>query len=114
MARLYHWIYTWMILSLFMSSLSVLADEVVLKESLPASTAVSVQLKWFHQFQFAGFYAALEQGYFPQAGLNVTLIEGGPCIDPVDSVIDGAADFGIGNSTRLVDFNNGRPVVAIF
>ena len=113
MARLYHWIYTWMILSLFMSSLPALADEVVPKESLPTSTAVSVQLKWFHQFQFAGFYAALEQGYFSQAGLNVTLIEGGPGIDPVDSVIDGAADFGIGNSTLLVDFNNGRPVVAV-
>lgn len=74
---------------------------------------VRVQLKWYHQFQFAGFYAALDQGYFRRAGLDVELIEGGPNLDPVQSVTSGMAEFGIGNSSLLLDFNRGRPVVAV-
>ena len=52
---------------------------------------VRVQLKWLHQFQFAGFYAAIDQGYFRRAGLDVELLEGGPEIDPVQSVMSGRA-----------------------
>ena len=74
---------------------------------------VRVQLKWTHQFQFAGFYAALEQGYFRETGLDVELIEGGPQIDPTEVVVAGDADFGIGNSSLLIDFNTGRPIVAV-
>lgn len=74
---------------------------------------VRVQLKWTHQFQFAGFYAAIEQGYFRDAGLEVELIEGGPLIDPTAVVVAGNAEFGIGNSSLLIDFNGGQPVVAV-
>ncbi|MDQ6969004.1 MAG: ABC transporter substrate-binding protein, partial [Mariprofundus sp.] len=38
---------------------------------------IHVQLKWQHQFQFAGFYAALEKGFYADEGLEVDLIEGG-------------------------------------
>ena len=34
---------------------------------------VVLQLKWFHQFQFAGYYAAVEKGFYRDAGLNVLL-----------------------------------------
>jgi len=74
---------------------------------------VRVQLKWFHQYQFAGFYAALEQGYFRRAGLDVELIEGNPEVDLAGVVASGAAEFGIGNSSLLIDFNRGLPVVAV-
>jgi len=74
---------------------------------------VRVQLKWTHQFQFAGFYAAIEQGYFRDVGLDVELIEGGPLIDPTAVVVAGDAEFGIGNSSLLIDFNTGRPIVAV-
>lgn len=74
---------------------------------------VRVQLKWTHQFQFAGFYAAIEQGYFKDAGLDVELIEGGPLINPSEVVAAGNAEFGIGNSSLLIDFNSGRPIVAV-
>jgi diguanylate cyclase (GGDEF)-like protein len=74
---------------------------------------VRVQLKWTHQFQFAGFYAAIEQGFFKDAGLDVELIAGGPRIDPADVVVSGNAEFGVGNSSLLIDFNAGRPVVAV-
>jgi hypothetical protein len=43
---------------------------------------VSLQLKWKHQFQFAGYYAALEQGLYRNAGLDVTIREGEPISMP--------------------------------
>ena len=51
--------------------------------NMPAAIAeplekVKMQLSWRHQFQFAGFYAALQQGFYEKAGLDVTLLEGGP------------------------------------
>ncbi|MBU2863943.1 GGDEF domain-containing protein [Reinekea forsetii] len=76
-------------------------------------TNVRVQLKWLHQYQFAGFYAAISQGYFEDAGLNVTLIEGGPSLDPVDEVLAGQAEFGVGNSSLLVAYFEGKPVVMV-
>lgn len=79
----------------------------------PGSHAVAIQLKWTHQFQFAGFYAALAQGYYADAGLDVRLIEGGPQLDPAQVVVDGEADFGVGNSSLLVDRAEGVPVVAV-
>jgi ABC-type nitrate/sulfonate/bicarbonate transport system substrate-binding protein len=38
-----------------------------------ALDSVSMQLKWKHQFQFAGYYQALEQGFYRDAGLDVTI-----------------------------------------
>ncbi len=37
---------------------------------------VRLQLKWHHQFQFAGYYVAKEKGYFKAENLDVELIEG--------------------------------------
>ncbi len=74
---------------------------------------VRVQLKWFHQFQFAGFYAAQSRGYFEQAGLAVQLIEGGPSLDPVEQVLAGVAEFGVGNSSLVLDYLEGKPVVLV-
>jgi len=63
---------------------------------------VRVQLQWRHQWQFAGFYAALAQGYYRDAGLAVTLLEGGPDIDPVEVVRQGRADFATAPADRLL------------
>ena len=56
---------------------------------------VTLQLKWVTQAQFAGYYAALEKGYYRQAGLDVTLKQGGPDIIPEQVVASGQAQFGI-------------------
>jgi ABC-type nitrate/sulfonate/bicarbonate transport system substrate-binding protein len=58
-----------------------------------ALEAVSLQLKWKHQFQFAGYYQALAQGFYRDAGLDVTIREGGPGIDVSEAVAGGKADF---------------------
>ncbi|HLP24689.1 MAG TPA: ABC transporter substrate-binding protein, partial [Acidobacteriota bacterium] len=54
---------------------------------------VTLQLKWRHQFQFAGYYAAIERGFYREAGLEVELREAVPGRDPVESVLRGEADF---------------------
>jgi NitT/TauT family transport system substrate-binding protein len=59
-----------------------------------ALTPLKFQLKWVTQAQFAGYYAALDQGYYKAAGLDVTLLIGGPNVNEVQSVASGAADMG--------------------
>ena len=59
---------------------------------------VTLQLRWFHQFQFAGYYAAVEKGFYREEGLSVELKEGGYSVDTVDEVAQGRADFGVTNS----------------
>jgi NitT/TauT family transport system substrate-binding protein len=58
-------------------------------------TDVTLQLKWVTQAQFAGYYAALEQGYYEDEGLNVTIKPGGPDIVPEQVVLGNQAEFGI-------------------
>lgn len=78
-----------------------------------ALTPVTVQLKWQHQFQFAGYYAAKEKGFYRDAGLEVTLVPAPEKIDPVESVLSGKADYGIGSSEIVVARAAGKPVVAL-
>ena len=73
-------------------------------------TPISVQLQWRHQWQFAGFYAALEQGYYREAGLAVELREYAEGIDIIDTVVAGRADFGTYYSTVIAERMRGRPI----
>ena len=74
---------------------------------------VTLQLKWTHAFQFAGYYAAQEQGYYREAGLAVRMQEALPGVDPVDKVLQGQAQFGVGASSLLLHRHAGQPVVAL-
>lgn len=78
-----------------------------------ALDSVTLQLKWTHAFQFAGYYAAQEQGYYRDAGLEVRIEEALPGIDPVDKVVQGQAEFGVGTSSLLLHRQAGQPVVAL-
>src|SRR5713226_3103597 len=81
--------------------------------SAAALDQVSMQLKWKHQFEFAGYYAALEQGFYRAAGLDVTIREGGPGIDVAETVASGKADFGACNTNVLRDWTAGRRLVVL-
>ncbi len=74
---------------------------------------VVLQLKWLHQFQFAGYYAAISQGYYQKAGLTVELREAVPDRDPTDEVLSGRADFGVGTSELVLSRSQGKPVVVL-
>jgi len=64
-------------------------------QAAPKLTHVTLQLKWVTQAQFAGYYAAVEKGYYKDAGLDVTLKVGGPDITPEQVVLAGQAEFGL-------------------
>ncbi len=76
--------------------------------------AISLQLRWFHQFQFAGYYAALEKGYYREAGLEVSLQEGGSNEqDPIARVLRGQVQYGVTNSEILLHRLKGEPLVVL-
>jgi class 3 adenylate cyclase/ABC-type nitrate/sulfonate/bicarbonate transport system substrate-binding protein len=93
----------------------VMAACLVLLASHPvvALDQVSMQLKWKHQFQFAGYYAALEQGFYRDAGFDVTIREGGPDIDVAEAVSGGKADFGVCSSSVLREWVIGRHLAVL-
>ncbi len=74
---------------------------------------VVLQLPYTHQFQFAGVYAAISQGYFKEANLEVELRTGSSDRLPSTEVDTGRAQYGIGPSGVLTDRLNGRPFVAL-
>ena len=78
-----------------------------------ANEDISLQLKWKHAFQFAGYYMALEKGYYEQAGLNVTIIEGGPDHSPLKHVVSNEGHYGISDSGIMVAHAKGQPVKVI-
>lgn len=79
-----------------------------------AGDRLRLQLRWLHQFQFAGYYMALEKGYYRDAGLDVEILEGGPqALKPVDAILSGRSDFAISNSGVVIERMAGKPVVAL-
>jgi NitT/TauT family transport system substrate-binding protein len=75
---------------------------------------ISLQLQWFTQAQFAGYYVALDKGWYKDEDLELTIYPGGPDIVPVDIVTGGSRDFG---TTLLADLavsiQKGKPAVSI-
>lgn len=75
---------------------------------------VTLQLKWTHQFQFAGYYIAKEKGFYEEAGINVSILEADPNNpDSFFNVLSGRAQFGITHSGILQQRLDGKPVVAL-
>lgn len=74
---------------------------------------VTLQLKWKHQFQFAGYYVAAQKGYYRQAGLDVRFVEAQPGREPIDAVLSGEAEYGVGTSDLLLYRARGVPVVVL-
>lgn len=74
---------------------------------------IDMQLRWHHQFQFAGYYAAVEKGYYRNEGLDVRLHEATPNRTPVEEVLAGRAQYGESNSEILYARLQGKPLVAL-
>lgn len=58
-------------------------------------TPVTLQLQWLTQAQFAGYYAALDQGYYADEGLDVEIVPSGGDVVPQDALAAGEADYAI-------------------
>ncbi|MDY0136882.1 MAG: ABC transporter substrate-binding protein [Thiomicrospira sp.] len=74
---------------------------------------VTLQLKWTHQFQFAGYYMAKAKGYYDEVGLNVTINPAVAEKNPVMQVLQNEADFGVGHSELIINYAQGEPVVVL-
>lgn len=74
---------------------------------------VTLQLKWYHQFQSAGYYAAQAKGYYRQEGLDVQIVPGGAGNSSIKSVTSGRAQFGVGDTELVLARAEGEPVVAL-
>ncbi len=68
-------------------------DAVAGKFDAPEKTDIKIQLKWLAQSQFMGYYVALNKGYYKDAGLNVTINQGGGDISETTAVNSGQVDF---------------------
>ena len=78
-----------------------------------SAESIHLQLRWHHQFQFAGYYAALEKGYYKKAGLDVIIHNGTPEKMPVKEVLNGHVQYGVANSELLLERLRGAPLVAL-
>ena len=74
---------------------------------------VSVQLEWKHQFEFAGFYAALEQGYYKDVGLDVSIKEYHSNTDVIDDVLSGISTYGMSSSQLILERLSGKKIVQL-
>jgi NitT/TauT family transport system substrate-binding protein len=82
--------------------------------TLPPLEPVSLQLQWVTQAQFAGYYVALDKGWYREEGIDLTIEPGGPDVTPVTLVSAGTRDFGTGLLADLiVAIEQGRPVISI-
>ena len=71
---------------------------------------VSIQLKWFFQYQFAGLLVAKEKGFYEDAGLNVTIKERDPKKNNILQVVNGESEYGVADSVILRYRAEGHPV----
>lgn len=93
--------------------LTVALSLVVGAGTASATERVVLQLKWKHAFQFAGYYAAVEKGYYKDAGLEVSLVEGGPETHFAKELTSGHCEYAVALSSMLIHRNEGQPVVAL-
>ncbi len=85
----------------------------VVPTAAAAPEKVVLQLKWFHQFQFAGYYAAREKGFYAEEGLEVEIRERDPARVPTDVILAGEAQFGISDSSIVLRRLQGKPLVVL-
>ena len=86
------------------------AAESVAPSAAPAAAEVRLQLQWVPQAQFAGYLAAVEQGYYEANGINLTIVPGGPDVIPqqAGSAADGP-EFTISWVPKVLEAREGNP-----
>jgi PAS domain S-box-containing protein len=100
------------LLSLAAMAVALLVFGGVFARAEPLQT-LTLQLKWRHQFQFAGYYAAKAQGFYREAGLKVRFREGRPNHVLTRELVSGRADYLVNGPGALLDYAEGAPVVAL-
>ena len=76
-------------------------------------TKVTIQLSWFDQFQFAGYYMAKEQGFYKDAGLDVEILPFSLGMNIPKMVNDGDVDFAIGRENLILEKAKYPKIIAL-
>ncbi len=82
--------------------------------SISASAAfqkISLQLKWQHQFQFAGYYMAKEKGFYKESNLEVEIKESSIGLNMVSEVIEGRSTYAVGRPGSLIEIAEGKKII---
>lgn len=74
---------------------------------------VSVQMSWKYQFEYAGFIAAIEKGYYRDAGMEVELREYKEGMDIISEVLEHRATYGVYNSSIIVENGRLKPIILL-
>ncbi|RXK07242.1 diguanylate cyclase [Halarcobacter bivalviorum] len=85
----------------------------LLSSTLFANEKVILQLKWFHQFQFAGYYAAKEKGFYKELGLDVEIRQRDLKYNNIQQVIDNDAQYGVADSVLFLYQERKEPIVIV-
>lgn len=89
-------------------------DDIVRSGKRAARDKVRLQLQWFAQAQFAGFYEAKASGYYDEEGLDVEIIQGGYDINPIQRLVSKTADLALATGDQaLLALGAGRQVKAL-
>ena len=75
---------------------------------------ITIQLSWFNQFQFAGYYMAKEKGFYKELGLDVEIKPFEFGIDIPKEVSYGKIDFAVGRETLILERTKNRDIVALY
>lgn len=77
-------------------------------------TKVTQVTNWFAEAEHGGQYAALQQGFYEEAGLDMTIQSGGPQVSGIQMVASGQVEFAMAHADEvLMARAQGIPVVAI-
>ncbi|MDO9047033.1 MAG: EAL domain-containing protein [Methylobacter sp.] len=85
----------------------------LLAELAQPAEKVSLQLKWLHSFQFAGYYAAKEKGFYAEEKLDVAIRERIPGISNIEQVLKDESQYGVADTGLLEQRLAGKPVVVL-
>jgi ABC-type nitrate/sulfonate/bicarbonate transport system substrate-binding protein len=96
-----------------LTAAAALCVAIAVANTASAADKLVLQLHGAAQFEFAGYYAALWQGYYKDAGLTVEIKPGGAPIDPVREVTEGRAQFATGTAELVVRTAQGLPLLLL-
>ncbi len=74
---------------------------------------VKLQLNSTHQFRFAGYYMAIEKGFYKDKGIEVQVLESSHNQDSIEELIDGHSNYAISGADVLIAKTKSLPIVAL-
>lgn len=105
------------VIAFAMLAINVIGTDLIAEEK-EEKDKITIQLRWDHQFQFAGYYAALKQGYYDDANLEVeiksALTKDGVILSATREVDESRAEFGVGSADILVANDKGANLRVAF